>query len=112
MLGALEWLDGRDGARKRRWSGLPALRAIGARRKVQTLGLTAGAEEMAATSSRPVAAGRLMAPVTTAREAAIVGVPGIWCGATGLIVVGRRHGLGGCRWRQPQKVWELQVAFV
>lgn len=60
----------------------------------------------------PVVAVRLIAPATVAREAAVVGVTGIRGGAAGLRVVGRRRSLVGCCWRQAQKVWELQVAFV
>lgn len=110
MLRALGCVDGRYGAREwRRGSGFPLPTALIAQRRVQALGLMGRVEQVCATSCF-VAAVRLITSATASREAAVVGVMGIGGGATGL-KAGERT-LVGCHWRQAQKVWELQVAFV
>ena len=52
----------------------------------------------AASSSSPLVAVGLIAPATAARVGAVVGVPLVGGGATGLGVVGRRPSLIGCHW--------------
>lgn len=107
------WADGREGAGKwrRRRPGFPPSALI-TQRRVQALGLMARVEQVAAASASSAIAGHLVAPATTAREAAVVGITGMRGGAAGLGVVRRRCGLLGRNWRQSEKVWELQVAFV
>lgn len=113
MLTDRGWADGREGAgkwrRRRWWSGFPPSSTLINQRGVQAVGLTAHVEQVAASS---VIAVHLVAPATAAGEAAVVGVTGMRGGAAGLGGVRRRCSLVARNWRQSEKVWELQVAFV
>lgn len=108
------WVDGREGAGEWRSgrSDFPPSSTIMSQCRVQALGLMARVEQVAAASAPSVIAVHLIAPATTAREAAVVRVTGMRGGAAGLGVVRRSCGLVGRNWRQSEEVWELQVALV